>query len=107
MYESGIFFLTLHICILSSVALYTVSKQFVSIAGTIPRRKPTTMRSLRVLKLKEPEVGEGSSPVATKQLEFAPRLEPVIKTTTKKVFTQNSTFGDMEASTGTKEVLPH
>jgi hypothetical protein len=60
-----------------------------------------------VPKLKEPEVGEGSSPGAAKQLEFSPRPEPVIKTSTKKVFTQPLAFGDTEASTGTKAVLPH
>jgi hypothetical protein len=54
----------------------------------MPPRKPTTRRSLRASKLKEPEVGEGSSPVAAKQLEFSPRPEPVIRTSTKKVFTQ-------------------
>jgi hypothetical protein len=73
----------------------------------MPPRKPTTRRSPRASKLKEPEVGEGSSPVAAKQLEFSPRLEPVIRTSTKKVFTQPPAFGDTEASTGTKAVLPH
>jgi hypothetical protein len=61
----------------------------------------------RESKLKEPEVGEGSSPAATKQLEFAPRPKPVIGTSTKKVFTQPPTFGDTEENTGGKEVLPH
>jgi hypothetical protein len=57
--------------------------------------------------MKEPEVGEGSSPGATKQLEFSPRPEPVIKTSTKKVFIQPLAFGDTEESTGTKTTLPH
>jgi hypothetical protein len=73
----------------------------------MPPRKPNTRRSLRVLKLKEPEVVEGSSPAAAKQLEFSPRPEPVIRTSTKKVFTQTTTFGDTEENTGTKVVLPH
>jgi hypothetical protein len=34
-------------------------------------------------------------------------MELVIRTSTKKVFTQPSAFGDMEASTGTKVVLLH
>jgi hypothetical protein len=57
--------------------------------------------------MKEPEVGEGSSPGATKQLEFSPRPEPVIKTSTKKAFIQPPAFRDTEASTGTKTTLPH
>jgi hypothetical protein len=61
----------------------------------------------RALKLKEPEVGEGSSPAAAKQLEFAPRPKLVIGTSTKKVFTQPPTFGDTEENTGGEEVLPH
>jgi hypothetical protein len=46
-------------------------------------------------------------PAAAKQLEFSPRPEPVIRTSTKKVFTQPPAFGDTEANTGTKVVLPH
>jgi hypothetical protein len=100
--------LTLYIYISYPVFLCTSSlKDFISIAGTMPPRNPTTRRSSRVPKMKEPEVGEGSSLGAAKQLEFSPRLEPVIKTSTKKVFTQPLAFGDTEASTGTKVVLPH
>jgi hypothetical protein len=61
----------------------------------------------RVPKLKEPEVGEGSSPGPTKQLEFSPRPEPVIRTSTKNIFTQPLAFGDTEENTGGKAVLPH
>jgi hypothetical protein len=68
---------------------------------------PTTRLSLREPKLKEPEVGEVSSPGATKQLEYNPRLELVFKTTTKKVFIQPPAFGDTEASTGSNMALPH
>jgi hypothetical protein len=54
--------------------LYTPSlKYFILIVGTMPPRNPTTRRSPRAPKLKEPEVGEGSSPGAAKQLEFSPR----------------------------------
>jgi hypothetical protein len=60
-----------------------------------------------VPRLKEPEVGEGSSPTLAKQLEFSLRLEPVIRKSTKKVFTQPPDFGDTEASTEGKEILPH
>jgi hypothetical protein len=75
--------------------------------GTMPPKKPSTRRSPRVPKLKESEVGEGSSPGPTKQLEFTPRLEPVIRTSTKNIFTQPPAFGDTEASIGTKVVLSH
>jgi hypothetical protein len=71
----------------------------------MPPRKQTTRRPPRASKLKEPEVGEGSSPVATKQLEFALKPEPVIGTSTKKAFTQPSAFGDTEENTGGKAVL--
>jgi hypothetical protein len=60
-----------------------------------------------VPKLKEPEVGKGSSPGTATQLEYTLRLEPVIKTSRKKFFTQPPAFGDTEASTGTKATLPH
>jgi hypothetical protein len=73
----------------------------------MPPRNPTTRRSSRAPKLKEPEVGEGSSPGVAKQLEYTLRLEPVIKTSTKKVFIQPLAFGDTEASTGSKMALPH
>jgi hypothetical protein len=68
---------------------------------------PRNPNSRQSLKLKEPEVGEGSSPAATKQFQFAPWLEPVIRTSTKKVFTQPPAFGDREANTRTKAVIPH
>jgi hypothetical protein len=73
----------------------------------MPPRKPTTRRSPRAPKLKEPEVGEGSSPRATRQLEYTLRPELVIKTTTKKVFFQPPVFEDIEANTGSKMALPH
>jgi hypothetical protein len=73
----------------------------------MPPRNPNTRRSPRAPRLKEPEVGEGSSLAAAKQLEFSPRPEPVIRTSTKKVFTQPPAFRDMEASIGTKAVFPH
>jgi len=57
--------------------------------------------------MKEPKVGEGSSPGPTKQLEFAPSPEPIIKTYTKKMFTQPRSFGDIEANTGGKVTLLH
>jgi hypothetical protein len=40
-------------------------------------------------------------------LEYTPRPNPVIKTSTKKAFIQPPAFGDIEASTGTKVTLPH
>jgi len=57
--------------------------------------------------MKEPEVGKGSSLGATKQLEYTPRPKLVIKTTTKKDFTQPQAFGDTEASIGSNMALPH
>jgi hypothetical protein len=69
-------------------------------------RNPTTRRSPRAPKLKEDETGEGSSLGTTRQLEYAPRVEPVIKTSTKKYFVQPLAFGDTEASTGSKVMLP-
>jgi hypothetical protein len=75
--------------------------------GTMPPRKPTTRKSLRVSKIKELDVGEGCSLAITKQLEFTPNPVPVIKTSTKEVFIQPLDFGDKEASIGTKAVLPH
>jgi hypothetical protein len=56
--------------------------------------------------LKEAEIGEGSSPGTLRQLEYAPRVEPVIKTSMKKAFIQPPTFGNMEATTGSKIILP-
>jgi hypothetical protein len=60
-----------------------------------------------VPKLKELEVGEGLSLGPTKQLEFTLRLETIIRTSTKKVFTQPLAFGDREENIGGKEILPH
>jgi hypothetical protein len=73
----------------------------------MPPKKPTTRKSPRAPKLQEPEVGEGSSPAVARQLEFAPKPVPVIKTATKKAFVQPPTFGDTEANIGTKTVFPH
>jgi len=39
-------------------------------------------------------------------LEYAPRIEPVIKTLMKKVFIQPPVFGDIEIATGSKIILP-
>jgi hypothetical protein len=69
-------------------------------------RKPTTRRSPREPKLKEAEIGEGSSPWIAKQLEYAPKVDPVIKTAMKKSFVQPLAFGDTEESTGSKVALP-
>jgi hypothetical protein len=69
-------------------------------------RKPTTRRSPRAPKLKELETCEGSSPGIARQLEYAPKVEPVVKTKTKKVFIQPLAFSDTEASTRSKVALP-
>jgi hypothetical protein len=73
----------------------------------MPPRKPTTGQSSRASKLKEPEVGEGYSLATVKQSEFSPRLELVIRTSTKKVFTQPSALRGTEENKGGKAVLPH
>jgi hypothetical protein len=70
-------------------------------------RNPTTKRSLRAPKMKEPEVGEGSSLGATKQLEYTLSLELINKTKTKKVFIHPPAFGDTEARKRSKMELPH
>jgi hypothetical protein len=63
-----------------------MSKSLFLVARKMPLKKPTTRKSPRAEKLQEPEVGEGSSPVVARQLEFSPKLVLVIKTTTKKAF---------------------
>jgi hypothetical protein len=57
--------------------------------------------------MKELELGEGSSPGVTKQLEYTPRPTLVILTMMNKVFNQTPTFGDTEECTGSKAALPH
>jgi hypothetical protein len=56
--------------------------------------------------MKELEMGECSSPGTVRQLEYAPRVDPVIETPKKKVFIQPPAFGDIEASIRSKIVLP-
>jgi hypothetical protein len=84
---------------------YTVSN-YVLVAGKMPPRKPMTRRSPWAPTLKEAEIGEGSSPATARQLEYAPRVEPVIKNLKKKVFIQPPVFGDTEVTTGSKIMLP-
>jgi hypothetical protein len=60
-----------------------------------------------VSNLKEDERSEGSSLGTTRQLDYTTRARPVIKTLTKKSFSQPSAFGDTEESTGSKIILPH
>jgi hypothetical protein len=52
------------------------------------------------------EIGEGYSPESARQLEYAPRVEPVIKTSTKKYFIQPLAFGDTKETTGSKTMIP-
>jgi hypothetical protein len=97
------------LCFISYVFIQCYSvhmpKGSFSVTGTMPPKKPTTRKSLRVPKLKEPEVGEGSSPAVAKQLDFSPKPVPVIKTSTKEVFAQPLAFGDTEVNIGTKTVF--
>jgi hypothetical protein len=70
-------------------------------------KKPSTRKSPRALKLQESEIGEGSSPVVARQLEFAPKLVSIIKAITKEPFVQPPTFGDTKAIIGAKTTFPH
>jgi hypothetical protein len=79
---------------------------YVLAVGKIPPRNPTTRRSPREPKIKEGETGEGSYLGTTKQLEYAPRVNLVIKTSTKKTFIQPSVFDNTEAKIGSKVMLP-
>jgi hypothetical protein len=72
----------------------------------MPSRNPTTRCSPREPKIKEEEIGEGSSPGTARQLEYIPRTEPIIKTSTHKYFFQPPIFGDTKASTESKLMLP-
>jgi hypothetical protein len=52
------------------------------------------------------ETSELSSPRTARKLEYTPREEPVIKTSTKKHFYQPLAFGYTEARTRSKVILP-
>jgi hypothetical protein len=67
------------------------------VARRMSTRNPTTRRSLREPKLKEPEM---------RKLDYSLREEPVIKTSTKKYFPQPPVFGDTKESTRSKATLP-
>jgi hypothetical protein len=49
----------------------------------------------------------GFLPSGRKTVRICSKAEPFIKTSTKNIFTQPLTFGDIEESLGNKEVLPH
>jgi hypothetical protein len=72
----------------------------------MPLKKPSTRKSPRAPKLQELEIGEGSSPVVARQLEFTPKPVSVIKKITKEPFVQPLAFGDTEASIGEKTTFP-
>jgi hypothetical protein len=78
---------------------------YVLAAEKIPPRKPMTRHSPREPKLKEAEKGEGSSPGTARQLEYAPRVEPVFKNSTKKYFFQPLAFSDTKERNGSKVTL--
>jgi hypothetical protein len=69
-------------------------------------RNPTTRCSPREPKLTEAETGEGSSLGVARQLEYTPREEEVIKTSTHKTFVQPLVFGDTYVRIGSKLILP-
>jgi hypothetical protein len=65
-----------------------------------------TRCSTRAPKLKEVEVGEGSLFEIYIQFDFSTKVEPFVRMNTKKEFSQPPAFGDTEASTRSKVVLP-
>jgi len=71
----------------------------------MPPRNPTTRCSPRAPKLKEVETGEGFTPGTTRQLEYASRVESVVKTSKKKYFVQPSVLGCIEANIISKVML--
>jgi hypothetical protein len=71
----------------------------------MPPRNPTTRCSPRAPKLKEAEIDEGSSPGTVRPLEYARRVELVIKTLMNKEFIQPMVFGDTKMTTGSKVML--
>jgi hypothetical protein len=73
----------------------------------MPPRKTMTRCSPRMPKMKEAEVGEGSTPGAGRNLDFVSKIELVIHTSTKNHFTQPLAFDDTEVSTRYKLMLPH
>ena len=54
----------------------------------MPPRKPTTRRSPRTHKMKESEVGEGSTSGFAREIDFVSKMKSVIRTSTKNEFTQ-------------------
>jgi hypothetical protein len=72
----------------------------------MPLRNPTIRHSPKEPKMKKDGIGEGSSLGTTRHLEYAPRVDPTIKKTTKKYFVHPPTFGDTEESTRSKVALP-
>jgi len=75
------------------VIIYTCTLDFLAqslkygiATGKMPPRNPTTRCSPRESNMKEAETGEGSSPWTTRQLEYAPRVETVIKHQKQKSF---------------------
>jgi hypothetical protein len=52
----------------------------------MPLKKPSTRKSPRVPKTQESEIGEGSSPTVTRQLEFSSKMVSIIKKITKEPF---------------------
>jgi hypothetical protein len=75
-----------------NLILYTVSN-YVLAAGKMPPRMSTTRHLPRESELREANIGEGSSPGTARQLEYAPRVDSVIKTSMKKEFIQPLVFG--------------
>ena len=58
-------------------------------------------------KMKELKIDEGSTLVTTRELDLVSNMDSIIQTSTKKKFTQPPSFGDTEASNGSKAMLPH
>jgi hypothetical protein len=79
-------FVNLTVVIYICILFLTRSLNYVLTAGKMMSRKPITRCSMRAPKLKEAETSEGSSPGIARQLGYTPRVDPVIKNSTKKDF---------------------
>jgi hypothetical protein len=77
------FLVIIYVCPPNFLAQYV---NYGIVVGNMPSRNPTTKHSPREPKMKEAEIGKGSSMGTARKLEYAPRVGPVIKTTTNKYF---------------------
>jgi hypothetical protein len=72
--------------VISASGFLAQSIKYVLASGKMSSRNPITRCSSRAPKLNEAETGKFSSSRTARQLDYAPKAEPVIKTSTKKYF---------------------